>query len=118
MCGRYRIIKQAKEIAERFDIAEYDIFERSFGRNSNASPSQNLPVITNLEQRKINFFRWGLIPSWAKDPATGYKMINARAETVAEKPSYKRSMKGRRCLVIADGFYEWKKTDGKKQPYL
>lgn len=67
--------------------------------------------------RELAFLRWGLVPSWADDPAIGYKMINARGETVATKPSFRKAFKARRCLVVADGFYEWQKTDGKKQPH-
>jgi hypothetical protein len=74
----------------------------------NIAPSQEAPVIIEADgRRKIELFQWGLIPSWAKDPAIGNKMINARAETLAEKPSFKRLLGQRRCLVLADGFYEW-----------
>lgn len=115
MCGRYRIIKKAEEIEERF-LAEID--KEFYQPNYNASPSQDLPVIVNINPRAVNFFRWGLIPTWAKDPTIGSRLINARAETVAEKPSFKGSLKYWRCLVPADGFYEWKKVGTKKQPYL
>jgi putative SOS response-associated peptidase YedK len=70
------------------------------------------------EQRELSLLRWGLIPFWAEDPKIGYSTINARAETVATKPSFREAVKKRRCLVVADGFYEWQKTDGQKQPYL
>jgi hypothetical protein len=69
------------------------------------------------EGRELALLRWGLIPAWAKDPAIGNRMINARVETVAEKPSFRRAFKERRCLIPADGFYEWQKTNGGKQPY-
>jgi putative SOS response-associated peptidase YedK len=83
----------------------------------NIAPSQEAPVIVQTEgKRSIELFQWGLIPSWAKDPAIGNKMINARAETLAEKPSFKRLLKGRRCLVLADSFYEWRKEAKRKVP--
>lgn len=82
----------------------------------NIAPSQEAPVIVQAEgKRSIELFQWGFVPSWAKDPASGNKMINARAETLAEKPSFKRLLKGRRCLVLSDGFYEWRKEGAKSQ---
>lgn len=74
-------------------------------------------MIAENGKRKLEMLHWGLIPSWAKDPEVGNKMINARAETVAEKPSYRKAFKERRCLILADGFYEWQKTDSGKQPF-
>jgi putative SOS response-associated peptidase YedK len=83
----------------------------------NIAPSQEAPVVVEADgKRSIELFQWGLIPSWAKDPAIGNKMINARAETLAEKPSVKRLLKGRRCLVLADSFYEWRKEEKRKVP--
>ena len=79
----------------------------------NCAPTQNLAVITADEPRQLRFFRWGLIPHWAKDEKIGNKMINARAEGIEDKPSYKYAFKQRRCLVPADGFYEWKNKNGK-----
>ena len=76
----------------------------------NCAPSQALAVITNEEPETLNFFRWGLIPSWADDPSIGYRMINAKAETICEKPSYRNAFRNRRCLVPADSFFEWKKN--------
>ena len=73
-------------------------------------------MVANNSDRKLELFQWGLIPSWAKDPKIGNKMINARAETLAEKPSFRSALKRRRCLVVADGFYEWKKTGAAKTP--
>jgi len=84
----------------------------------NIAPSQPVPIIRQIDHhRHLDSVRWGLVPSWAKDPKIGYKMINARAETVAEKPSFRTAFKHRRCMVIADGFYEWKSTSSGKQPY-
>ena len=81
---------------------------------SSTSPTQNVPVILN---HQLSMFRWGLIPYWAKDPSTGHKMINARAETIDEKPSFKHSLQRKRCLIVADGFYEWKKEGPTKRPH-
>jgi len=83
----------------------------------NIAPSQEAPVIVNVDGvRSCKLFQWGLIPSWAKDPSIGNKMINARAETLAEKPSFRSLLKNRRCLVLADGFYEWRKEGKGKVP--
>src|SRR5690606_31979047 len=76
-----------------------------------------LAVTAEGEARTADWFRWGFIPSWAKDPAIGYRMINARSETVAEKPAFRRAFRSRRCLVPADGFYEWQAAGNRKIPY-
>ena len=115
MCGRYRIVQSADVIQERFDVEMEDGY---YTPTYNAAPGQHLPVIVNASPGLVTFFQWGLIPKWAKDPAIGNRLINARAETVAEKPSFKGSLKYWRCLVLADGFYEWKAEGGRKQPYL
>lgn len=80
----------------------------------NVAPSQPVAVVPNDGENRLDFFVWGLIPSWAKDPKIGYRMINARAETVDQKPSYKAAFRRRRCLVLADGFFEWKRDPGSK----
>jgi len=115
MCGRFSVISSKGTIEERFDvILDDDDFKSVY----NAAPTQSLPLITNLESKKVNFFKWGLIPFWAKDQSLATKMINARAETILEKPAFKNLIQGKRCLVISDGFYEWKQLPGsKKQPY-
>ena len=114
MCGRYTIIAKAEEIEKRFNVEVPEIYRPSY----NAAPTQILPVITNLRPKGLSFFKWGLIPSWAKDPNIGSKLINARSETVSEKISFKNALKSRRCLVISDGFYEWKRSTKKsKIPY-
>lgn len=114
MCGRYQTTKEAEEI-ERIFEAKIDkkIYKKSF----NASPSQNLPVIANNDASQVQFFRWGLIPVWAKDQNIGYKMINARIETISEKPTFKNLVNKKRCLVITDGYYEWMETKEGKQPF-
>jgi putative SOS response-associated peptidase YedK len=113
MCGRFSLTVNEAELNLRFQleggIAPYD-------PRYNGAPTQMLAVITNREQNRLSYFKWGLIPSWAKDPAIGNKMINARAETITEKPSYRTPLRSQRCLVPSDGFYEWKQN-GKKVPY-
>ncbi|MCH8904692.1 MAG: SOS response-associated peptidase [Bacteroidetes bacterium] len=117
MCGRSSITKSQKELEERFGATFYSDEILKYDPNYNAAPSQNLPVITNEDSDLIQLYRWGLIPFWSKDKSISYKMINARAETLMEKPSYKTLIKRKRCLVLADGFYEWMKKDGGKIPY-
>jgi putative SOS response-associated peptidase YedK len=83
----------------------------------NIAPSQDVPTVPFAESRDVVWMKWGLVPFWAKDPSIGYKMINARAETVAEKPSYRSSFRNKRCLILADGFYEWRKNGKLSIPY-
>jgi len=85
--------------------------------NGNISPGDGEAVITDGVKRTLDFFKWGLVPSWAKDISIGYKMINARAETLAEKPSFRTAFARRRCLIPASGFYEWRQEGSRKQPY-
>ena len=84
--------------------------------NYNVAPSQDVPVILKHCSNHLALFRWGLIPFWAKNPSIGHEMINARAKTVDEKPSFKTCFQRKRCLVVADGFYEWKKEGATKHP--
>ncbi len=119
MCGRFTITTALDEILEHFAISneiDQDFYQPSF----NVAPSQNvLSVINDGESNRLVYFRWGLIPTWAKDKNIGYKMINARAETLTEKPSYRNAYKKRRCIIVADSFYEWKRIDDKtKIPML
>jgi putative SOS response-associated peptidase YedK len=90
-----------------------EVFDEFYKPNYNCAPSQKLPVITNAEKGKLSYFKWGLIPFWAKDPKIGYRLINTRAETITEKPSFKSAFKKRRCLIPANGFYEWRKDENK-----
>jgi putative SOS response-associated peptidase YedK len=115
MCGRYTLKTSVDELAEWFDLDENpSLLTPSY----NVAPTQEVAaVVEEDEQRKLGVFRWGLIPSWAKDPSIGNRMINARAETVSEKPSFRSAFKKRRCLIVADGFYEWQKTHNGKQPF-
>lgn len=114
MCGRFSQTKSKQDIKKRFNVKK---IPDGSGELYNVAPDGNIPVILNDAPDEVTLARWGLVPSWSKEPRTSYSMINARAETLLEKPSYKRLIEKRRCLIIADSFYEWKKTDGKKQPF-
>ncbi|WP_020530633.1 SOS response-associated peptidase [Flexithrix dorotheae] len=114
MCGRYTITKKAEEIEKRFEAR---ISAESFEKKWNAAPSNLLPIITNHEPQIIQQYKWGLIPGWAKDEAIGFNTINARVESVTEKPAFKFAFTKQRCLVLADGYYEWKKIGKEKIPY-
>lgn len=119
MCGRYTIF-QNSNLGKRYKIKEDDLDEllSQLKDRYNAAPGQNLPVITNKSGNHLSTMRWGLVPVWAKDEKIGYRMINARAESVFEKPTWKRPVLRQRCLVPSTGFYEWKATDDGKQPYF
>lgn len=115
MCGRYTLKTPTNVLTELFEIEEYP---SALNPSYNIAPTQEVAaVVEEDDKRKLEMFHWGLIPSWAKDPAIGNKMINARAETASEKPSFRSAFKKRRCLILADGFYEWQKTDSGKQPF-
>lgn len=105
MCGRYTLRVAGDELSDRFGVGSGNV---SFEPTYNAAPGQELPVVRKEEEREIAFPRWGLVPSWADDDHGGH--INARAETVSEKPSFSEAYESRRCVVPSDGFYEW--TDG------
>lgn len=117
MCGRFTLTAPIDQIQMRFDIKQF-MDEDLYSPNYNVAPSQSvLAVINDGTNNRLGYLRWGLIPSWAKDPKIGYKMINARAETLAEKPSYRNAYKNRRCLIVGDSFYEWKRhADKSKTP--
>lgn len=121
MCGRFQLSVKGKEISERFMTDLFDELHRPPHQGThpplgfNCAPLQWLPVITNLSPSKVDYFRWGLVPSWASDTSFAAKMINSRAETVHKKPSFREAFRKRRCLVPANGFYEWKKETG--QPF-
>ncbi len=110
MCGRYQTPLDIKKIEEAFDIK---IDKKLYKTNYNAAPGQVLPLITNNIPDQLQYFRWGLVPHWSKDEAIGYKMINARIETLKEKPSFKSLVDAKRCAVITSGYYEWQKNDSK-----
>jgi putative SOS response-associated peptidase YedK len=114
MCGRFILLTDLSVIITSFDIQEVSAEYRN---GSNICPGEQLSaVIRKRDVNKLVNLRWGLIPSWAEDPSIGYKMINARAETLTEKPSFKDAFKRRRCLIPADGFYEWQKLGKVKKP--
>lgn len=115
MCGRFTLFTNIEEIIDRFDIQA--AFNDEYHSSYNVAPTHSvLSVINDGTKNRLGYLRWGLIPSWAKDEKIGYKMINARSETIAEKVSFKNAYKNKRCLILADSFYEWKKTPERKIP--
>jgi putative SOS response-associated peptidase YedK len=119
MCGRFTLRAPASVVAEQFALFDLPPLRPRF----NIAPSQSVPVVRLQPEvpnprRELVYVRWGLIPAWAKDPSVGNRMINARAETAAEKPAFRSALRRRRCLVAADGFYEWQRTERQKQPYF
>ncbi len=115
MCGRYLITTPVEAIRQIFQVDQ----RPNLAQRYNVAPTQSVPIIRRGEAgRELVTVRWGLVPFWAKDLKIGARMINAKAETVAEKPAFRDGYKRKRCLVLADGFYEWKKIEGGKQPYL
>ena len=113
MCGRYSLIADIGELRERFD---FDGSELTHAPRYNIAPTQMALAVTNGSERRGSYMRRGLIPSWAKSASVGSRMINARAEMVAERPSFRTALQRRRCLVLADGFYEWKGKGSGKRP--
>lgn len=117
MCGRFALIASGEEIAELFQLSERPLLAPRY----NIAPTQPIAAVRlnpHTKQKEATHFHWGLIPSWSKDPAIGNRLINARSETAAEKPSFRAAFKYRRCLVPATGFYEWQKRGTEKQPYF
>lgn len=115
MCGRYTIIHNVQAIAERFNVA---VPQLAVTPSYNVAPTDAVPIIVaDAGRREMYLTQWGLVPFWAKDPEIGNRLINARAETLAEKASFKYALSRRRCLIPSDGFYEWQPTEGAKQPY-
>lgn len=114
MCGRFVLVTDLKNIQKNFNVQEvFCQYQPSW----NIAPSQLIPAIIHHDGKNLLVgFRWGLIPSWSKDPSIAEKMFNARAETVDKKPSFRDAFKKRRCLIVADGFYEWKKEGNKRMP--
>ncbi|NLT95290.1 MAG: SOS response-associated peptidase [Clostridia bacterium] len=122
MCGRFTLTRKKKDVIEeyqkRFNREIMDISRNIYSESYNIAPSQEVAVIYQLEDRLIfDYHQWGLIPYWSKDKKIGNKMINARIETIAEKPSFRDSFYNNRCLIIADGYYEWLKRGKEKIPY-
>jgi putative SOS response-associated peptidase YedK len=117
MCGRYRLSRRKQIIEEYFDCGSD---ESDWNPRFNVAPTQPVPVIRQNPKepiRELSLMRWGLISSWAKDSSGSASMINARSETASTKPAFRDALKSRRCLIPADGFYEWMRTGKTKQPY-
>lgn len=118
MCGRFVMVSPSYVISEVFCLKEEP---QDLLPSYNITPGQSVYAVLRDERNETNRlarFRWGLVPSWVKDPSVGNRMINARAESVAERPSFKEAFRDRRCLVVADGFYEWQKTGRAKVPFF
>ena len=113
MCGRYSLIADIGELQERFG---FDGSELTHAPRYNVAPTQMALTVTNGSERRGSYMRWGLIPSWAKSASVGNRMINARAETLAERHSFRIAFQRRRCLVLADGFYDWQRKGSGKRP--
>ena len=116
MCGRFAMFAPLAEIVRQFDVSA----DASFEPRYNIAPTQSIATIRADEQglRSLDLLRWGLVPHWAKDVGIGNRLINARAETVAEKPAFRQAFSRRRCLVLASGFYEWGQTPAGKSPFF
>lgn len=116
MCGRFTLRTPLSVLIEQFELRQAPQLPLRF----NIAPTQAIAAVRicgDSSERQLHLLRWGLVPSWAKDPAGGAKMINARAETVADKPAFRAAFRCRRCLIPADGYYEWKKEGAKKRPF-
>ncbi len=111
MCGRFTLSTDLDELQIEFSGFT---FPDDVPPRFNIAPSQEIFAIRNIKDKVVDLLRWGLVPFWAKDPKIGNRMINARGETIAEKPSFRNAFKKRRCLILADGFYEWRKEPGEK----
>jgi putative SOS response-associated peptidase YedK len=123
MCGRFTLRANLQEVVEQFQLEAVpdSLPDRLSQARYNIAPTQPVTAIRcpkDAQHRELVGLRWGLIPSWAKDAAIGNQTINARAETVAEKPAFRSAFKSRRCLIVADGYYEWQKQGKQKQPYF
>lgn len=128
MCGRYASARKKHELLEEFQVELDGEPDKELGPDYNVAPTKNVyAVLSRVPQeaeravRQLRIVKWGLVPVWAKDPSVGSRMINARAETLAEKPAYKQAFAKRRCLIPADGYFEWMPVEGdkkKKQPYF
>lgn len=117
MCGRYRLSRRKQIVEEHFDAVSE---EPDWAPRYNIAPTQPIPIIRQNPKeshRELSVVRWGLVPWWAKESSGAARMVNARSETAATKPAFRDALKSRRCLVPADGFYEWKKAGNGKQPF-
>jgi putative SOS response-associated peptidase YedK len=114
MCGRFTLTVDPADLQMQLDLKEVPA---QLQPRYNIAPTQPVAVVTSPTDRRVEIFQWGLIPSWSKDPSMASRMINARAETIHEKPAYRGPFARRRCLILADGFYEWKQLEKGKQPH-
>jgi putative SOS response-associated peptidase YedK len=118
MCGRYRLSRSKQIVEEYFESASEESEDEDWSPRYNIAPTQPVATIrTAGASRILSMMRWGLVPSWATDMSIGNRLINGRSETVLEKPAFRDSFRTRRCLIPADGFYEWKKSGKEKQPF-
>jgi putative SOS response-associated peptidase YedK len=119
MCGRTKLTVAFEDLRELYQLSQREP-PADFGPKYNLAPSELQAVVRQGERggRRLDLLRWGLIPWWAKDPKIAHRLINARSEDVATKPAFRDAFKSRRCLVVVDGFYEWKSTDGSRRPFL
>lgn len=123
MCGRYDLVVIGQALAARFGVATEQTVEVGQGWQPryNIAPSQLNPVVVtgDVQDRHLVMMKWGLVPSWAKEPKTSFSTINARAETITQKPAFRKLLSGKRCLVPATGYFEWAASSGAggKQPY-
>ncbi len=118
MCGRFFLDADLDTLVEHFQVARLEFAPSDYRPRYNIAPTQDAPVVRHApEGRSLALLRWGLVPFWADDVKTGYRMINARAERVAQAPAYRHAFRRRRCLVPASGFYEWRPGPRGKQPY-
>lgn len=113
MCGRFVLTASSDAVQQAFDLKTVP---DEMPARYNIAPTQPVALITNEHPDELTFYKWGLIPSWSKDPKVGSKMINARSETAAEKPSFRTAFRRRRCIIPADGYYEWPENDKEKKP--
>lgn len=115
MCGRFTITLDASIFQEELELGD---MPKGWISRYNVAPTQPIPVVKSSEERNVEWMYWGLVPSWAKDISIGQRMINARSETLSEKPSFRNAFRRRRCLILADGFYEWLRPKGKSGPAI
>jgi putative SOS response-associated peptidase YedK len=113
MCTRYSLTKNKETISKRFGVTSPESWKARY----NVAPGQSMPVITNRRSDEISFFHWGLIPNWSIDESAGINLINAKAENIQSKAPFKQAIKSQRCLIPADGYFEWKKIGKAKIPY-
>lgn len=114
MCGRFTMAIESDDVRTQLALGQMPL---DWAPRYNIAPTQEVACVPFAEARSVHWFRWGLVPFWAQDPAIGSGMINARAESVAEKPAFRNSFKNKRCLILADGFYEWRKTGKGSIPF-